>query len=175
MCISLNCARFQTKATDGEGGGYVNILPRQTPTYNFRNNTTRRQIVVILKELGPNTYACLRDSPSINDEPIDDVDEDDRRELPDASPDIPMREAGAEEGHAGDEDLLSEDSDEELEDGTMAEVTKYLRMLRTANLRYLDSVDKDNLPGVKHFLPGVYVGEHCREVNKAHREWKLER
>jgi hypothetical protein len=90
-----------------------------------------------------------------------DVDEEDRRESPDASPDILMREADAEEGHAGDEDLLPED---ELEDGEMAEVTKYLRMLRTANLRYLDNVEKEDLPGIKDFLPG-----------EAHREWELER
>ena len=57
----------------------------------------------------------------------------------------------------------------------MAEVTKFLRMLRTANLRYLDNVDKVNLLGVKDFLPGVWVGEQGRQVDKAHQDWKAER
>jgi hypothetical protein len=104
---------------------------------------------------------------------MDDVDEEDRREVPEASLDIPMPEADAEEGGHGDEDFLPEDGDEG--EGTMAEVTKYLRMLRTANLRYLDSVDKVDLFGVKDFLPGVLVGEQGRQVDKAHQDWKAER
>src|SRR5271154_4416127 len=161
--------------------GYVNILtPKAETTHATRSKDTRlRQIVVILKELGPNTYTCLQDSspdsPSIDDEPMDDVDEEDRREVPEASLDIPMREPGAEEGGHGDEDFLPEDGDEELEDGEMAEVTKYLRMLRTANLRYLDNVEKENLFGIKDFLPGVLVGERGHQVDKAHRDWELER
>ena len=106
---------------------------------------------------------------------MDDVDEEVRPELPDASPDIPMHDAGAEEGGYGDEDFLPEDGDEELEDDKMAEVTKYLRMLRTANLHYLDNVDKENLSGVKDFLPSVFVGELGHQVDKAHRDWELER
>ena len=101
---------------------------------------------------------------------MDDVDEEDRREVPEASIDTPMREPDAEEGGHGDEDFLPKDGDEELEDGTWAKVTKYLRMLRTANLRYLDNVDKVNLFGIKDFLPGVLVGERGGQVAKAHQD-----
>jgi hypothetical protein len=48
-------------------------------------------------------------------------------------------------------------------------------MLRTANLRYLDNVEKENLFGIKDFLPGVLVGERGHQVDKAHRDWELER
>ena len=165
---------------------YVNILtPKAETTHDTRSKDIfLRQIVVILKELGPNTYTCLQDSPPspspvdddpMNDVSMDDVDEEDRREVPEASLDIPMPERDAEEGGHGDEDFLPEDRDEELKNGKMAEVTKYLRMLRTANLRYLDNVDKVNLLGVKDFLPGVLVGEKSRQVDKAHRDWESER
>jgi hypothetical protein len=168
--------------------GYVSILtPKAETTHPPRSkDIPLRQIVVILKELGPNTYTCLQDSPpdspSVDDEPMDDVSMDDvdeevRREVPEASLDIPMREPDAEEGGHGDGDFLPEDGDEELEDGKMAEVTKYLRMLRTANLRYLDNVEKEkeNLFGIKDFLPGVLIGERGHQVDKAHRDWELER
>jgi hypothetical protein len=160
---------------------YVNILAQEKGA-DLRSDPARRQILVVLKELGPDTYSCLRDSPSIDDELMD-VDEEDRPELPEASPDIPMRDVpvrdvGAEEGGYGDEDFLPEDGDEELEDGEMAEVTKYLRMLRAANLHYLDNVDEENFAGVKDYLPGVYVGEVGKpgdEVDNAQREWQSER
>jgi len=66
----------------------------------------------------------------------------------------------------------------ELEDYEMAEVTKFLRMSRTASLRYLDNVDKENFARVKDYLPGVYVGEVGKpgdEVDNAQREWQSER
>jgi hypothetical protein len=159
--------------------GYVNILPQEKGA-GLRHDPARRQIVVVLKELGPDTYTCLQNSPSTDDDSLmDGVDEEDRPELPDASPsDIPMRDVGAEEGGLGDDDFLPEDGDEELEDGEMAEVTKFLRMLRTANLRYMDNVDKENFAGVKDYLQAVYVGEVGKpgdEVDKAHREWVSER
>jgi len=173
--------------------GYVNILPQEKGV-DLRHADACRQIVVILKELGPNTYTCLRDSPPIDDEPMDDVDEDDRLDygsvLPDKgdeevrqtdedgveSPDTPMREPGHEEEGNGDlpdySPYLPDDGDEELGDGEMARVTKCLRMLRTANLGYLDDVDEENLSGIKDFLPGVYVGE---DGVQAQSEWETGR
>src|ERR1700685_2621418 len=68
--------------------GYVNILHHEKG-HLLRHDPARRQIVVILKELGPDTYTCLQDPPpdpprdwtSSDDESMDDVDEEDRREV----------------------------------------------------------------------------------------------
>jgi hypothetical protein len=44
-------------------------------------------------------------------------------------------------------------------------------MLRTANLGYLNDVKKENLSGIKDFLPAIYVGERGEQVKEARAEW----
>jgi hypothetical protein len=92
-----------------------------------------------------------------------------------------MSEPGAEEGD-GDEDFLPLDEDflpldgvEGLEAGKKAEVTKYLRMLRTAKLSYLDKAKEENRSGLKDFLTGAYRAQRSDEAEKAQSEWNLEK
>ena len=123
---------------------YVNIRPRGKPTVVTRTGVRAfRQIVVTLKELGPNTYKCLQDPEDANQDMMDVVDDsnEDEDEFP---------EYGKE---------FAEEGDEELGNGTRAEATKYLRKLKTAHLAYLDDVDTEALPGVKDFIPLVYIGD----------------
>jgi hypothetical protein len=153
---------------------YVNIRPRGT------RNTRRvyRQIVVILKEMGPKTYACLQQSDFPDDasggrmeiDREESIEEED--EVEDEVPDPALPDDDGEEDEVETPDYGSvQDDDVESGNGAMAEVTDYLRMLRTTNLAFLDAVDKENIPGVKDMLPIVYAGDRSEEAKQAEKEW----
>ena len=165
---------------------YVYIRPRGNRTIH----RIYRQINVILKEIGPKTYACLQpesysddDLSSQEESDVDDdldcrmdvVEEesmDEEDEVEDEVPDPALPDDDGEEDEVELPDYGSVlDDDEELGDDEMAGVTKYLRMLRTANFGFLDDVDKEDIPGVKDFLPLVYNGERGEEAEQAEKEW----
>ena len=129
-----------------------------------------------MKELGPKTYACLKQSDfgddcSASDGPTE-IDPEEEDEVGDEVPDpaLPYDDGKEDEVETPDYGSLQDD-DEELEDGAMAGVTEYLRMFRTANLGFLDEVDEENLPGVKDLLPLVYAGECGPESVQAEMQW----
>jgi hypothetical protein len=129
---------------------YVNIRPRGIDKNlrddsNIRPPLIYRQIVVILKELGPNTYKCLQGPDFIQTRT-------DILELPNESHETP--EYGEE---------LPEEGYEGLGSDKWAEATKYLRMLKARRLNYMENVDKEAAPGVRNFLPLVYSGDSDTE------------
>ena len=121
---------------------YVNILVRKDQDITFRNVRTFRQIAIVLKELGPQTYKCLQEKFDYSNQM--DVDVQAGEECP----------------------VLPEDEAEELGYGERAEATKYLRKLRNADIDYLEDVDKDDIPAVLDFLPLVYSGEVMQGRNR---------
>jgi hypothetical protein len=129
---------------------YVNIRPRGIDKNlrhgsNIRPPLIYRQIVVILKELGPNTYKCLQGPDFV-------PARTDILELPNESHETP--EYGEE---------LPEEGYEGLGSDIWAEATKYLRMLKARRLNYMENVDKEAAPGVRNFLPLVYAGDKDAE------------
>ena len=188
---------------------YVDIVDRGTT--KARLPRTYRQLVLVLKELGPNTYKCLQTPDSADYDMMDVVEDEDGSEssdhslsLPDDADeqlegvaaeledsDVELRdivdygqlpdfndEPDDEDYEDSDEDelpdygpVLPDDGDEDLQDNDFGRATTYLRMLRTANLGYLDDVKKENLSGIKDFLPAIYVGERGEQVKEAQSEW----
>jgi hypothetical protein len=155
---------------------YVNIRPRGTRTTTYR---VYRQIVVILKELGPKTYACLKKQSDFPDDASDGRMEIDREEsmeeedeiednVPD--PELPYDDGEEDEEETPDYGSLQDEEEGSAADG-MEDVTDYLRMLRTANLGFLDDVDEEDLPGVKGLLPVVYAGDDSEEAKREEKEW----
>jgi len=129
---------------------YVNLRPRGIDKNLREGSDIRppliyRQIVLILKELGPNTYKCLQNPDFTPTQP-------DILQLPNESFEPP--EYGEELPEEGYEDLGSD---------KWAEATKYLRMLKARRLNYMENVDKDAAPGVRNFLPLVYAGDRDTE------------
>ena len=129
---------------------YVNLRPRGIDKNLREGSDIRppliyRQIVLILKELGPNTYKCLQ-SPDFTPTQTDIL------QLPNESYEPP--EYGEELPEEGYEDLGSD---------KWAEATKYLRMLKARRLNYMENVDPDSAPGVRNFLPLVYAGDRDTE------------
>jgi hypothetical protein len=161
---------------------YVNIRPRGTRTTAHR---VYRQIVVILKELGPKTYACLKNQPDFPDdasgggmeidreesmqreEPMEEEDEVED-DVPD--PALPYDDGEDDEDETPDYGSLQDEEERSEADG-VEDVTDYLRKLRTANLGFLDEVDEEDLPGVKGLLPVVYAGDDSEEAKREEKEW----
>ena len=125
---------------------YVNIYPRAIDK-GQRDLQCYRQIVVVLKELGPNTYQCLKESTPSGHMVTDEKSDEDERQS-----------NNLESNNSSDDDELPEDDDKELGNGERSVATKYLRLLRATRQGYLDDVDQESLPGIKDFLPGVYIG-----------------
>ena len=125
------------------------------------NPSRYRQIRIVLKGLGLGTYKCLRDPRSAtHDTQMDDPDVvTDHTEM-----DIEVERSEEDGKESPDSDELdSLDEAEELGNSEKEDATRYLRMLRAANLEYLDGVDEESLPGVIDFLPLVYYGAATKE------------
>ena len=127
---------------------YVNIRPRgidKNLQQSIQPSLIYRQIVVILKELGPNTYRCLQ-GPDFVPTQMDILQlPNEPHETPDYGEELP------EEGY------------ENLGSDKWAEATKYLRMLKAWRLNYMEDVNKEAAPGVRNFLPLVYAGDSDTE------------
>jgi hypothetical protein len=160
---------------------YVNIRPRGTRTIHQR---VYRQIVVVLKELGPKTYACLQ-QPDFPDDNSDgrfetEIDRDESMEEEDGEEDefdlaLPYDDGEEDEVETPDYGSLEDDEEELDNNSEFADVTKYLRMLRTANLGFLDDVETEDLLGVRDFLPVVYDRDRKPEAEQAEKEWDVAR
>jgi hypothetical protein len=113
----------------------VNILEKDSADGDvmLRNIHTFRQIPIVLKELGPDTYKCLQEK------------DDGTQMVVDAEDGVPVPGS-----------FLPKDEADELVRGKRAEATKYLNQLKTANVPYLEGVEKYDIRGVLDFLPLVY-------------------
>jgi hypothetical protein len=161
---------------------HVNILPEGDKDVTFRNLRTFRQIAVVLKELGPETYKCLQDaekSPEPMDaeespDPMDVEDPDDPTD--DEDSDYPMDvEESADPIYVSVQaavncPFLAEDEAKELGDFTRTATLPYLEKLRTGPLAYLDNVKPNLLTGVLESLPLVYRQKGM--ATKPRQEWR---
>jgi len=180
---------------------YVNILSETDKDHpadiTFRNYRRFRQIALVLKELGPETYKCLQDRaaspdptegsaategspvPMIldksddamkvddSDDDMDDVQSDDA--MVDVEESASKRVDVAVQG-AVECPFLVEDEADELWDVTRAGTLPLLEKLRTSHLEYLHNVDDNHLTGVIEFLPLVYRQRGMGQ--KSRREWR---
>ena len=86
--------------------------------------------------------------------------------------DVPDSALPYDDGEEDEEETPDYGSLQDEEEGSeMADVTDYLRMLKTANLGFLDEVDEEDLPGVKGLLPVVYAGDDSEAAKQEEKEW----
>jgi hypothetical protein len=183
-----------------EQESHVNILSETDEDHpkdvTFRNYRTFRQITLVLKGLGPETYKCLQDReaspdptegsaategspvPMILDESDDAMDVDDPD---DASDDVQSDDAIVDVEESADRvdvavqgavecPFLVEDEADELGDVTRAGTLPFLEKLRTHHLQYLHNVKENHLTGVLEFLPLVYRQKGMAPKSK--NEWQ---
>jgi hypothetical protein len=112
---------------------FVNVLEKHAADGDvmLRNIHTFRQIPIVLKGLGPETYKCLQEKDDGTQMVID-----------------------TEDGVPG--SFLPKDEADKLVRGERGEATKYLNQLKTANVPYLEGLEKHDIRGVLDFLPLVY-------------------
>jgi hypothetical protein len=154
----------------------VNIKGR-----GIRNSGTYRQIRIVLKGPGPDTYQCLRDNrsppttPDTTHTPRGGYFAMDEDVAAIASPmdeevvagvtrmqiDEEESEVDEEEMEDDEEDSEDDDSDEEVPgNGDRSKATRYLRMLRHQKLDYLpDDVLPAERPHTIDFLSPTYSGK----------------
>ena len=121
---------------------HVNIIGR-----GRKNTGNYRQIKVVLKGIGPDTYKCLQHSatPDVRTNVDYEGEEPEKMEIEESEEYL-----SSEESDSSDEAEQMGNSDKEV-------ATKYLRMLRTANLNYVEvDEDKESLLGLIDFVPLVY-------------------
>jgi hypothetical protein len=179
---------------------YVNILSEtdedRPEDVTFRNHRTFRQIALVLKGLGPETYKCLQDreaspdptersaategspDPMILDESDDAMGVDDPD---DAIDDVQSDDAMVDVEESADRvdvavqgavecPFLVENEADELGDVTRAGTLPFLEKLRTPHLQYLHNVKENLLTGVLEFLPLVYRQKGMAPKSK--KEWR---
>ena len=166
----------------------VNIKGRGT-----MHSSTYRQIRIVLKGLGPNTYQCLRDDRSALTTPDTThttrggyfaMDEDvtaiaspmDEEVLASAMPmqiDEGELKPDEEKMEDDEEDPEDDDSDEEVTgNGDRSKATRYLRMLRHQKLDYLpDEVLSKERPNTIDFLSLTYSGQALKIRQESQGEW----
>jgi len=143
----------------------VNIKGRGT-----KNSGTYRQIRIVLKGLGPDTYQCLRDNRSAPTTPDTThtprggyfaMDEEVVAGVMRMWIDEGKSEVDKEEMEDDEEDPEDDDSDEEVPgNGDRSKATRYLRMLRHQKLDYLpDDVLPAERPQTIDFLSLTYSGQ----------------
>jgi hypothetical protein len=136
----------------------VNIKGR-----GIMNSSTYRQIRIVLKGLGPDTYQCLRDNrsapttPNTTHTPIGGyfaMDED-------VAAGVTRMQIDEGESEVDEEDPEDDDSDEEVPgNGDRSKTTQYLRMLRHQKLDYLpDNVLPSERPHTIDLLSLTYSGQ----------------
>jgi hypothetical protein len=120
---------------------HVNIIGRGS-----KNTGNYRQIKVVLKGIGPDTYKCLRAAPPDVRMNVDyEGEEPEKMEIEESEEFL-----SSEEDDSSDEAEQMGNSDKEV-------ATKYLRMLRTANLNYVEvDDDEESLLGLIDYVPLVY-------------------
>jgi hypothetical protein len=163
----------------------VNIKGR-----GIMNSSTYRQIRIVLKGLGPNTYQCLRDNRSALTTPDTThtprggyfaMDEDVAAIAPPMDVAGVMRmqidegesEVDEEEMEDDEEDPEDDDSDEEVPgNGDRSKATRYLRMLRHQRLDYLlDDILPIERPHTIDFLSLTYSGQALEIRQESQGEW----
>jgi hypothetical protein len=154
----------------------VNIKGR-----GIRNSSTYRQIRIVLKGLGPDTYQCLQDNRSTPTTPDTThtprggyfvMDEDvaaiaspmDKEVVADVTRmRIDEGESKVDEEEMKDDEVDHEDDDSDEEvpgNGDRSKATRYLRMLRHQKLDYLpDDVLPAERPNTIDFLSVTYSGQ----------------
>jgi hypothetical protein len=144
----------------------VNIKGRGT-----KNSGTYRQIRIVLKGLGPDTYQCLRDNRSASNTPntthtpvgsyFARMDEDVAAGITRMQIDEGESEVDEEEIEDDEEDPEDDDSDDEVSgNGDRSKATQYLRMLRHQKLDYLpDNILPSERPQTIDFLSLTYSGQ----------------
>jgi hypothetical protein len=166
----------------------VNIKGR-----GLMNSATYRQIRIVLKGLGPDTYQCLRDNRSAPTTPdtthtprggyfaMDEdvaaiaspMDEEVVAGVTRMRIDEGESEVDEEEMEHDEEDPEDDDSDEEVPgNGDRSKATRYLRMLRHQKLDYLpDDVLPAERPHTIDFLSLTYSGQALKIRQERQGGW----